>query len=381
MTKAGAFLAGFVLAAAAAAGAWWFVGLPHARDLEARAVDAGRATARARRDASDFQQGAEAEIRRRREIESEVDSLKKALTAAPPPRRPGPMAPNGGPAPAPAPSDDLAPEQWDGSRLRQEIDMLSVAPKGVVDSPRYPLVVRALRAHDEESVDLLVTVLGSDLEDSMKAVCATLLGAVGDVRGVKPLMALWETAKDVELRRAVLRGLANIPGEEATPMLVAVWNDPNSDASARLLAIHGLARRRHPLATAVAAGGAPGSTPPLRMQTLQTLHAQALQGEWKDTSLAPLFGKALRTADGDAQRKMALLALEGYWSTDSLADLDAFAEAAGTNDLAVRARRLSDAIRAGKPRPENAGIPAQRAGATRVGGEPGGSDEIVPPGK
>lgn len=381
MTKAGAFLAGFALAAAVAANAWWIFVAPHARDLEARAVEAERASARARRDASDFQQGAEAEIRRRREIEAEVDTLKKTLSAAPPARKPAAMNPHGAATPAPAAPDDLAPEQWDGSRLRQEIDMLSVSPRGVVDSPRYPLVVRSLKAHGDEGGALLIEVLRSDLEDSMKAVCATLLGAVGDVRGVKPLMALWGTAKDVELRRAVLRGLANIPGDEATPMLVEVWNDPSADASARLLAVHGLARRRHPIAMAVAEGGAPGSTPPLRMQTLQTLHAQALQGDWKDTSLVPLFGKALRTADGDAQRKMALLALEGYWSKDSLADLDAFAESAGTSDLAARARKAADAIRAGKPRPENSGIPAQRSGAAPVGGEPAGNDDPVPPGK
>jgi hypothetical protein len=380
MTKAGSFLAGFVLAAACAAGAWWAFVLPHERDLETRALDAERATARARRDASDFQQGAEAEIRRRREIEVEAETLKRSLTAAPPARKPTAMNPHAGATPA-TPPDDLAPEQWDGARLRQEIDMLSASPRGVVDSARYPLVVRSLKTHGDESVALLVEVLASDLEDSMKAVCATLLGAVGDVRGVKPLMALWGTAKDLELRRAVLRGLANIPGDEATPMLVAVWNDPGADASARLLAVHGLARRRHPIALAVAEGGAPGSTPPLRMQTLQTLHAQALQGEWKDTSLVPLFGKALRTADGDAQRKMALLAIEGFWSKDSLADLDAFAESAGTSDLAVRARRAADAIRAGRPRPENAGIPGQRPGVSPVGGEPGGADEPIPPGK
>ena len=42
-----------------------------------------------------------------------------------------------------------------------------------------------------------------------------------------------------------------------------------------------------------------GTRPLLRYQALTTLHAQALRGEWKELSLLPVFGKALRTADGE----------------------------------------------------------------------------------
>jgi hypothetical protein len=293
------------------------------------------------------------------DLEDELATLKKALSAEP--SKPA-MSPHDTPKPD---TREMPPEKWDGSRLRQEIDMLSAAPRQLVGGPRYELVLRALKAHGDESVDLLTTVLASELPATMKAVCAALLGGMDDARGVKPLLALWRSATDADLRRSVLRGLANLPGEEQTEALVGVWNDPAADALSRKLAIHGLARRRHRIAMEIAEGGAPGSTPALRGQALMTLHAGALRGEWKETSLLPVFAKALRTADGDAQRRIALLALEGFWSTDSVADLEAFADQSSVAvELLARARRDADAIKAGKPKPDGAGQgPSQKPGS------------------
>jgi hypothetical protein len=356
MSKVGAFLAGFAVAAAGAGAAWWLVLAPRARDADERVQAAERASLRAKRDASDRAGEADSERRRRLELEEQVVELKRTLTAAPPPRPAAPMAGSH----APKPGSDLAPELWDNTRLRNEIVALATAPRPFSASPRFTLVVRALKAHLDDGIGLLTGVVQSQLDVNTKSLCATLLGALGDPRGTKPLLDAWATTTDPELRQALLQGLGNLPGDEATPIFVGVWNDPAADARSRLLAVHGLARRRHPIAVAVAEGGAPGSTPPLRLQALQTLHAQALAGEWQDVALVRTFGKALLSADGDPQRKLALTALEGFWSKDSLADLDAFAASAASTELAARARKAADAIRANQPRPAGAGVPPQR---------------------
>ena len=276
-------------------------------------------------------------------------------------------SPNGQNPPA---GRDLPPEQWDMQRIRMEMMQVSTDPQRFVDSPRYALITQALRTHVEESVKLMTDVMGSELPVEMKCVCALLFGALGDPRGVKPLMDARNASADPQLRRFTLRGLANLPGDEQTPVLLDAWNDPASDEMSRKLAIHGLARRRHDMALSVAAGQVQGVVPSVRLQALQTLHAQARLSEWKDTSLVPLFGKALLSADGDAQRKISLLALEGLWSKDSLADLETFAAASQSTELAARARKAADAIRAGAPRPEGAGIPQQKS-MLPVDGEPG----------
>lgn len=383
MTKAGAFLAGFVLASAAAAGAWWFLLHPRLADGERRAIEAERIAARANRDAAAYQESADAERRRKLDLEDEVATLKKLMTAAPP-KRPATGEHGGEPGKVPADprkaaANDDPPESWDGRRMRMEVEWLAEHPAQIVDNPRYPLVVRALKAQGDEGIGLMKTVLQPEtgMETEMRAVCAVLLGALEDRRGVVPLLEAWRSAKDDLLRHAILRGLANIPGEEPTPILTQVWNDPASDIQSLRLVIHGLARRRNEIALKAAADGVAGGTRPLlRYQALTTLHAQALRGEWKELSLLPVFGKALRTADGDQQRKLALLALEGFWSKDCLGDVDAFASAAANAELAARARALAADLRAGKSRPESAGVPPQAAGA--VPGEPSDSPDPKP---
>jgi hypothetical protein len=372
MTKAGSFLCGFLLASLCAGAAWWYLLEPARRDGLERATAADRRAARARHDEESAQQWAESEHRRKLELEQEVETLKRTLSAEPPRPRPAGGGARGQNTPT---GRDLAPEQWDTQRIRNEIMLVSTDPQRLLESPRYALITRALRTHLEDSVKLLTDVMGSELPVEMKCVGALFFGALGDPRGVKPLLDARNASADPELRRFTLRGLANLPGDEQTPVLLAAWNDPATDEPSRRVTIHGLARRRHETALAVAAGQVQGVAPSVRLQALQTLHAQARLSEWKDAALVPLFGKALLSADGDAQRKISLLALEGFWSKDSLADLEAFTEAAGTSELSLRARKAADAIRAGAPRPEGAGVPPQKS-MSPVEGEPG---EAAPP--
>ena len=126
MTKAGSFLCGFLLALAGAGAAWWFLAEPVRRDALARASAAERAAMRSRHDEEGAQQWAESEHRRKLELETEIDALKKTLSAAPPPSR-GNMGAGHGAAPANA--NDLPPEQWDKQRIRNEIMIVSTAPQ------------------------------------------------------------------------------------------------------------------------------------------------------------------------------------------------------------------------------------------------------------
>jgi len=107
---------------------------------------------------------------------------------------------------------------------------------------------------------------------------------------------------------------------------------------------------------------------------MRSLHARALKDGWKDAALAPVFAKALRSADGDPQREISLLALEGFWSKQTADDLDAFAAAATPGPLADRARSDAAGIRDGRPRPAGAGEPTQKPAPSPVDAEPLDSD-------
>ncbi len=365
-----AFLAGFVLAAAAAGAAWGLALGPKWKEREERAVLAERLAQRAKRDAVEAQQWAEKEQERRRRLEDENAELKRVISA-PPTKQPPP-------GPTPPPNEGPPPEQWDRRRIGFEIEKLAEAPARVVGSARYAKVVQALKAKGDEGFQILADVAKGGFAKEWQAVAATLTGALGDPRGVPILLETRKTATDADVRRAALRGLANLPGDEATPILVAAWNDPTGAPIDRLLAIHGLARRMHETALAVAAGGAPISTPTLRWQAIRSLHAQARKNGWKDVALVPVFGKALRSADGDPQRETALLVLEGFWSKDSADDLDAFA-ASATGALAERAKTDAAALRFGKPRPPDAGEPTTRPTGSPVETEPAEPDPSNPP--
>lgn len=377
MTKAGSFLCGFLIAAACAGAAWWYVAEPARREALAQKATAENAARRARHDEQSAQQWAESEHRRKLELEQEVETLKRTMSAQPPRARTQAMNGHGNAQNA---AGDLPPEQWDRQRINNEIMLVATAPQRLFDSPRYSLITRALKAHLDDSVMLLTNVMSSELPIEMKSVCALLFGALGDPRGVKPLLDARAATDDPELRRFTLRGLANLPGDEQLPVLLEAWADPAADELSRKLAIHGLARRRHEIAFRIAENKTEGVPPGVRLQALQTLHAQARAGEWKDASMLPTFGKALLSADGDRQQKISLLALEGFWSKDSLAYLDEFCEAAGTSELAVRARKAADGIRSGAPRPEGAGIPPKSM--SPVDAEPSESSgtQMQPPG-
>src|SRR6188768_4044408 len=84
MSKAGAFLAGFALAAALGGATWWFVLRPKHAELEERAISADRLALRAKRDATESRQWADAERKRKQEVEDELERVKRVLTATPP---------------------------------------------------------------------------------------------------------------------------------------------------------------------------------------------------------------------------------------------------------------------------------------------------------
>src|SRR6185436_12122320 len=112
MTKAGAFLLGFASAAAAAGGAWFVFAAPKWSDFEARTAAAERVSQRAKRDASEFQEYAETERRRKADLEEENATLKKQLAAGPPAAMPSHLQPKA--------EDPLKPELWDRKRIGQE---------------------------------------------------------------------------------------------------------------------------------------------------------------------------------------------------------------------------------------------------------------------
>jgi hypothetical protein len=354
MSGAKAFLAGILTAAAVSAAVWFLRVRPALDAAEGRAQSAEEAARKTRREASDAQLWAESERERNRLGDERVKELERALTGTRP-EQPGTPAATTGHEPPPLP--DVAPEDWDRNRLNQEIENLARAPQVVLKHQRYPLVLKALAARKDESVELLSQMLRSGLDAPLIATAATLASGLGDARLVPPLLARWKIETDDEAKRSVLRALANLPGDEAVPVLLAVWSDPAAERQLRVLAIHGLGVRGHEVARR-AADGRTAATPPQRIRAIESLRSFAQRSEWKDVTLVPVFSKALRTADGPAQRKLSLIALEGFWSKDALADLDAFAgDPASPADLAQRSRNLAEALRAGKPRPETAGTP------------------------
>lgn len=356
MSAAKAFLAG-VLTAAALAGAAWVLRVRPALDAaDGRARDAEEAARRARRETSDAQLWAETERERNRTLDDRVKELERAL-AAPRPPAPDTGMEHGKDGPKTPKPPDVPPEQWDRARLAQEIENLSRASQLGQKHQRFPLVVAALRAHPEESSGLLRQMLTSNLDPTFMATAATLADALSDASVVPALLTRWRTEKEPVARRAILRALANLPGDDAVPILTAVWAEMGEERQLRLLAIHGLAVRGHEIARHVVDGTA-DAAPPMRVRAVESLRVFAEKGGWSDATLVPAFSMALRTADGPAQRKLALIALEGLWSKESVASLVAFAaDPATTPELALRARKAADAITAGEPRPEGAGAP------------------------
>ena len=219
---------------------------------------------------------------------------------------------------------------------------------------------------------LLTDILQVGMPEPMELTALSLIEGLADARAVPVLLERWKAEETPSVRLRILRALGNLPGDEQTPLFVAQWTAAQ-DPMTRRVAIHGLAMRKHPVALQAARGADTAATRALRMQAIDSLRTLAQQQQWKDADLVPVFADALRTADGESQRKAILLTLEGFWSSDALEALDAFAAVATTPpELAARARRLAESIRAGAPRPADAGIPERdRAGTTPAAAPPG----------
>ena len=366
MSASKSFLAGLVTAAALAGAAWVLRVQPALDAAERRALDAEETARSARRETSDAQLWAESERERNRTNEDRVKELERALaTSRPPPSTSTTPGEDSGHDTTKPP--DLAPELWDRTRLTQEIENLARAAQIGQKHQRFPLVLAALRAHPEESSVLLAQMLNSNLDATFMANAASLADALGDKTTVPALLARWRKESEPVARRAILRALANLPGTDAVPILAGVWADTTEERQLRLLAIHGLALRGNEIARSVVAS-AGAASPPQRVRAVESLRAYAEQSGWSDTTLVPIFVTALRTADGPAQRKLALIALEGLWSKDSVAALTEFADdTASPPELAVRARKAAQAIAAGEPRPAGAGTPER--GLTPAAGD------------
>jgi len=112
------------------------------------------------------------------------------------------------------------------------------------------------------------------------------------------------------------------------------------------------------MATRAIRGEADGVQPAIRARAIESLHAVIREGDYAETKFIPDFGKALVTADGEGQQRLALLPLEGYWRPECVAPLRAYAAHEGVlPELRERATRWADGIEAGAPRPERAGLP------------------------
>lgn len=358
------FIAGLLTAAGLAAAAWFLRVRPALDEADGLVREARDAARRASRESNDARHWAETEQANKRSAEDRVRELERALaaTANRPPagggdrtgERSGEAGAGGHGRTAP---DEPAPETWDRTRLNQEIEAAAFAPEGVAKNPRIPLIVKATRSHGADGRDLVLGILKNDLGSGYVAVAAVVAEALGETRATPHLIARFRTESNAASRRLVLRALANIPGEEATPILHEAWVDPASDPMTRALAMQGLAVRGDPVARS-AADGTVDVPQPIRARAVEWLRTCAERGAWKDETLVPVFTRALRTASGPAQRKLALVALEGFRSKSSLDDLDAFAaDPATPSDLVTRARALAESIRSGAARPENAGQP------------------------
>ncbi len=369
MSRATAFFGGLGVAAALAAAAWFLRVQPELRSARARMEESDDALRASRREAADRAQEAAMERSRNVELEERVKELERQLTTQVPTPRP-PMDGTGntgntggghtgghGAGMQPDP-----PEDWKLERISQEFENVAAAGPAVPQHPRLPLLVRAFRAQKANGVNTLRQVVANPDWDAAMVVTAALIGGeLGERDLVEPFFARWRTEKNADIRYALLRALSELPGDEIVPGLVDTWNDPNAARHARGVAIEGLGRRGVETAIDVATGSSSGGAvaavdPAHRARALVGLRDFAEKGGWKDDVLATAFGKALRSADGDTQRRIAIASLEGFWSETAARELAAFAaDGASPPTLAVRAKRSAEAITKGEKRPEGAG--------------------------
>lgn len=335
-------------------------------ELEARVADLEDELVAARRDASDWERVAAAERERKRIVEEEVASLRIAVENLPPAQPEngagGHAGGMGGHGDGPRPR--LAPEDWDGRTLRNELQRLAMFGRRMSRVPLLDACTEAARAQGDDALKMLLDVLREPgLPANVRLAATMVLEKLADERAVPVLLETLPTTEDWAQRRAILRALANLPGEAQTPTFVEIWYDEEADQRLRMVAINALARRAHPTAIAVAEGSEAVGDPALRARAVDSLHGHVREDSYRKTELIPAFGKALTTAAGEGQIRVALLALEGYWRAECVPYLRALEHAENVSpELTARGKRVADAIEAGDQRPEDAGVPRSEAG-------------------
>jgi len=367
MSRAPLIATSVLIGAAVGAAAVSFVPSVRVSELEARVSDLEQELADARRDASDWERVAAAERERKRVVEEEVASLRIAVENLPPPQ-PEDAGEGGhrgmGGAQEAGPRPRLAPKDWDGTTLRNELQRLAMFGRRMARMPLLDACTEAARAQGDDALDMLLSVLRQPGHTANLRLAATMvLEKLADERAVPVLLEALPGTDDWAQRRAMLRALANLPGEAQTPTFVDIWHDEESDQRLRMVAINALARRAHPTAIAVAEGTEAVADPALRARAVDSLHGHVREDSYRKTELIPTFGKALTTAAGEGQIRVALLALEGYWRPECVPYLRALEHAENVSaELTSRGKRDADAIEAGEQRPEEAGVPRTDAG-------------------
>ncbi len=361
MARALGTIVSFALVFAAGATTAWFVLDPRADDAAQRVTDAERELANARMEVADWERIAQTERERKEVAEEEVGRLRRALDA------PAPSPP---PIEHPGPGSQekpgvLPPESWDGQKLRIELHRLANYGRRMSQTPLLPAVVAASRHQGDEALKLLLDIVKADgLNENLRRAGFLVLQRLDDGRAVPTLIERYPRETTLAMQMPALQGLATLPGREQLGTLLDVWNRADTDPRLRQIAIHGLARRGHSVAVSVVEGTAQNSTGPLRARAIESLHSFVRADGYAARDLIPIFGKALVGADGDPQRRLALLALEGYWHTDAVEPLRAFTAQTEVDDtLRARGARIAGGIERQDPRPADAGIPrtARRA--------------------
>lgn len=366
MSRAPLIVTSALIGAAVGAAIVSFLPTVREGELAARVADLEEELVVARREASDWERVASVERERKRVAEEEISSLRIAVQNLPPPQPAGTAdgeGEMGGHGPGEPQRRNLDPEDWDGKRLRIELERLAMRGRRMAQSPLLDACAVAARALGDDALQMLVgTLREPGLPPNVRLAATMVLERLGDERAVAPLLETLPTCEDWAQRRAILRALANLPGDAQTQAFVELWISEEADNRLRMVAAHALARRGHELAVAIVDGGEPSPDPAIRARAIDSLHGFVREDAYRRTELIPVFGKALTSAAGEGQIRVALLALEGYWHADTVPYLRMLEHAENVpEELTARAKRDADAIEAKEQRPEDAGAPKTSA--------------------